>query len=295
MTDSATPAPGPTSPFDAFGVGRLPGSARVELTQRLGGGLADHRGLIDLPALTVLFDDLGGLPFFIAEPGSSIQSRLSMAMMERPALDEELCATAELAMTAGDYGATTVEIRGTGGRLLTVGTARNVRVGRDLVVDGDHVDLPGPVAPAAPLPAALDPVRSGAEIVAAIAAGEAAAGPLAELLGAVPVLGPDGVELHAVAAPWTGNIMGTMHGGVIAAIVALGLSFAAQAVAPAGTGYQLIDYSVGFLRSPQVDGRTVVVRTTAIKVGRRLGVFSAELYDGDVLLAHATADARFDS
>ncbi len=284
-----------TDPFDAFGVGRLPGSALAEMTQRLGAGLADHRGLIDLPVLAVLFDDLGGLPFFVAEPGSSMQSRLSMSMVERPAVDEELTATAELAMAAGDYGATSVQIRGAGGRLLMIGTARNVRVGRALVVQGDHSALPEPVAPVAPLPAPLDPARTGAQVVAAIAAGEIAAGPLAELLGAAVVVGAGGVELHAVTAPWMGNIMGTMHGGVIGAIVAQGLSYAAQAATPAGVGYQVVEYSVAFLRSPQVDGRTVIVRTEPIKVGRRLGVFAAKLYDGDTLLAHATADVRFDS
>ena len=77
------------------------------------------------------------------------------------------------------------------------------------------------------------------------------------------------------------------------AVVAQGLSFAAQAAAP-GAGYQLIDFTVAFLRSPAVDGRTVQVHTRPVKVGRRLGVFAADLYDGDVLLASGTADARFD-
>lgn len=287
-------------PFASFGVGRLPGSDLAEMVQRLGPGLTDHRGLIDLPALTVLFDDLGGLPFFAAEPGSSIQSRLSMSMVDRPDVDEVLTATAQLAMSSGDYGATTVQIRGRDDRALCVGTARNVRVGRALVTDGDHFEIPDPAAPQGDpslgrgtLPAG-DEVPTGREVIAAIEANKTTVGQFAALLGgSVELAGDDAVRFRSKTAPWMANIMGTMHGGVIAAIVAQGLSFAGQAAAPAGVGYQVIDFSVSFLRSPQVDGRTITVSTTPVKVGRRLGVFAAELHDGDTLLAHATADVRF--
>lgn len=285
----------PTDPFSAFGVGRRPDSALAEMVQHLGPGLTDHRGLIDLPALTVLFDDIGGVPFFFAEEGSSVQARLSMSMSDRPAVDEVLEAAAELVMNSGDFGATAVTVTGDRGRPLCFGSARNVRVGRELVSGGDHTAIPEPTAPTgAGLPAPLRPGKSGREIVHAIAEAWEPVGPLGRLLGGSVDFDEQGrVLFSSTTAPWMGNIMGTMHGGVIGAVVAQGLSFAAQAAAP-GAGYQLIDFTVAFLRSPAVDGRTVQVHTRPVKVGRRLGVFAADLYDGDVLLASGTADARFD-
>lgn len=280
-------------PFTSFGVGRRPGAAPAEMVQFLGPGLTDHRGLIELPALAVLFDDIGGLPFYFADEGSSVQSRLSMSMLARPEIAEELDATAELVLSDAAYGATLVRIAGAGGRPLCFGSARNVRVGRELVVDGDGFQIPAPVAPDGAV-CAVDPSQPGREVIESLAHAWTSLGPLGELLGGRVSFAPDGnVEFSSTTAGWMANIMGSMHGGVIGAIVAQGLSYAAQAAAPAGVGYQLIEFSAAFHRSPVVDGRTVVVQTRPIKVGRRLGVFAAELYDGINLLASATADVRF--
>lgn len=287
----------PADPFSAFAVGRRPDSALAEMVQYLGTGLTDHRGLIDLPALAVLFDDIGGLPFFFAGTGASVQARISMSMIERPGVDEVLEATAELVMNAGGLGATAITVTGDQGRSLCFGSARNVRVGREPVTGGDPSAvkaIPEPTAPRAvtvpPPPAAG---RSGREIVDAIVQAWETIGPLGQLLGgSVEFDEDDNVLFTSTTAPWMANFMGTMHGGVIGAVVAQGLSFAAQAAAP-GPDYQLIDFTVAFLRSPVVDGRRVLVRTRPVKVGRRLGVFAADLYDGDVLLASGSADVRF--
>lgn len=284
-------------PFTSFGIGRRAGAPLADMVQALGPGVTDHRGLIDLPALTVLFDDIGGLSFFYSGTGSTVQARLTMSMMDRPTVDEVLDGASEVAMAQGPYGVSTVRITGDEGRLLCTGIARSVRVGREIVVDGDAAELPEPVAPAAAgaLPT-TDLQRTGREIVADIVDGTAPIGELGRLLGGTVSFDDDGeVRFDCVTAPWMGNVMGTMHGGVIAAVVAQGLSFAGQAAAPAGVEYQLVDFSVAFLRSPAVDGRTLQVRTKTTKVGRRLGIFTAELYDGDVLLATAHGDVRFDA
>ncbi|MEZ5210244.1 PaaI family thioesterase [Gordonia sp. (in: high G+C Gram-positive bacteria)] len=288
--------PSPHDPFSAFAVGRRPGAAPAEMVQYLGPGLTDHRGLIDLPALTVLFDDIGGLPFFAAGPGSAIQARLSMSMNSRPGIDEILRATAELVMNDDGFGVTTVRISGDGGRAVCVGEAHNVRVDRDLVTGDDGVEIGEPTRPesVAVARAVVDPNRSGRDIVGELVADGAGLGPFARLLGgAVEFDGEGDVLFSAAADPWTANLMGTMHGGVIAAIAAQGLSLAAQAAAPAGADYQLTAFTIAFLRSPAVDGRRLTARTRPVRVGRRLGVFDADLYDGDRLLAHAVADARY--
>lgn len=285
--------PAPTDPFAAFAVGRRPESALAEMVQRLGPGLTDHRGLIDLPALAVLFDDIGGLPFFVAEPGPSMQSRVSMSMLDRPTVDDELDARASVRLASGMYGVTDVEIAGPGG-LVCTGTARNVRVGRELVVDGDHMAIPFPAAPGAasvPAPAAE---LSGAEIVDRIAHGDLPIGAVGELLNTSLNVQDSGITVRCTTAPWMGNIMGTMHGGVIAAVTAQAMSLAAQSLTSPGQDYLLSEFSAAFLRSPAVDGRTVHVVVEPIKVGRRLSFLQARMHDGETLLAHAVADARMD-
>ena len=289
----------PTDAFHAFAVGREDNSPMIQMTQALGTRVTDHRGLIDLPALAVLFDDLGGYPFWVADQSATtMQARLSMSMLDRPDVTERLTAVADLRLHNNLYGSTTVDITGHGGRLLCIGNARNVRVQRELVVAGDGVPhLPAPATPnEAAIVGAPDPELSGREVINRITAGDAPIGPLSELLnGSITTVDHDGLTFSCVSEPWMGNVMGTMHGGVIGAIVAQGCSFAAQSEMRPGGQYQIVDFTVAFLRSPEVDGRSVHVRATPVKLGRRLSIFDAELRDDEgMLLARATADVRFD-
>ena len=75
----------PVNAFDAFcDPGRLLEPPLV-MTQPMGARFADHRGLIEMPALMVLFDDLGGIPFSFADrSSSSLQARLSVSVGPRP-------------------------------------------------------------------------------------------------------------------------------------------------------------------------------------------------------------------
>ncbi|MFT3661230.1 MAG: hotdog domain-containing protein [Gordonia sp. (in: high G+C Gram-positive bacteria)] len=286
--------PVPRDPFAAFAVGRRPGDGPAEMVQQLGPGLTDHRGLIDLPALTVLFDDVGGVPFFRSGTGATIQARLSMSAQGRPRVDEQVLGSAEAALAEGDSGASTVSLRGD--RLYCIGIARSVRIGHDPVDLGGLDRLPEPVSPAAAAPVPEhDPSGPGRELVEAIAVGRAPRGALADLFDVRLRLDGDALVTEVDTATWMGNYLGTMHGGVIASTVAQALSFAAETTTRAGVGYQLTEFTIDFLRSPAVDGRTVTVRARPIKTGRRVSVFEAQLYDGDVLLAHATAEAQFES
>ncbi|MGO3326558.1 PaaI family thioesterase [Gordonia sp. (in: high G+C Gram-positive bacteria)] len=286
----------PADPFNAFAVGRDEGFDGAVMHQYLGTSVTDHRGLIELPALAVLFDDLGGYRFYFQDPSaSSLQSRLTMSMLARPSIDERLQATADLRMSSHEYGTTVVEITGTDGRVLCSGLARNVRVGRAQNTDAGSAsatpqglnDLPAVGGPPADATGreVIDEIRRGAPI-----------GPIAELLGgSISAADDDGLSYTTETAPWMGNMMGTMHGGVIGAVVAQGCSFGAQHYTRAGQQYQIIDFTVAFLRSPAVDGRRIHTRVTPVKLGRRLSVFDADLRDDDgTLLAHATADVRFD-
>ncbi|GAB17418.1 hypothetical protein GOEFS_032_00140 [Gordonia effusa NBRC 100432] len=280
----------PRNPFDAFGIGVVDDSA--QLGQQLSASLADHRGLIELSALAVLFDTIGGRPFYeLDESTSSLQARVIMSALHRPAVTDRLVSSGQIRMNDDGYGTTTADITTSAGVLVTTGLTRNVRVGRS----STSRDQIGALADPEPRPLpSTDRNLSGHKIIEAIAHGDHPIGPIGELVdGSIAVL--DGAtRFTSVTAPWMANMMGTMHGGVIGAIGALACSFGAQAHTQPGTEYQILDFDIGFYRSPAVDGSPVHVDVTPVKVGRRIGSFEASMRTDDrTLLARATADVRF--
>ena len=293
MTSADAPRVVPAfgDPLSAFGLGDLvrDGAAGTSVGQ-LSPRLADHRGLIDLPALAVLFDHIGGFPFSRAQAGAStLQSRLAMSLLADVAVTERLAGRADIQIDDGSYGVTSVDLRTAGGDLVMTGTARSVRVGRGK----SDVDMDAILAPDGPddgyLPDPIDPALSGREIVDAIAAGTLDPGPIVRLLDGRLEEGWFVVR----TAAWMGNHFGTMHGGLIAAIVAQGISLTAQTHTAPGVGYQVTDVSVGFYRSPELGGE-VVVDVEPVKVGRRIGSFDATLRTRDgLLLSKASADVIF--
>ncbi|WP_238421369.1 PaaI family thioesterase [Gordonia sp. 'Campus'] len=298
----------PYDPLSAFHVGDISVSETgVRATQELCAQFADHRGLIELPALAVLFDHCGGIPFHRVHDdpaAATLQARLSMSTHGRARVGETLTATAEVAMHDDSWGSTSVEIRGGDGRCC-MGAARNVRVGRALTGDSPSTKLG--VAPptcaadhGVALPAPIPGSVSGRQVIDEIANKMREPGPLATLLnGRVEILDAaterdSGIRFRSATDPWMGNMFGTMHGGVIATIVGQASSYAGHLHAGAGQGYSIGDMSIGFYRSPAVDGSEVVVEVVPIKTGRRISSFEATMmsYD-DVLLSRATVDVLY--
>ncbi|GAA1479787.1 hypothetical protein GCM10009624_02270 [Gordonia sinesedis] len=314
--DGASAHPG-SEPLVVFHVGNFTvDGTTVTAEQQLCGRFADHRGRIDLPALGVLFDHIGGYPFALAggagvsgdgPSGSSLQARLTMSSLGHIDVDARLSATAELAMHDDRSGVTRVEIRTGTGRVCCVGTARSMRVGRSADIDPHRLDALGvpdcadahDIRPPAVIPSSL----SGRDIVAEIAAQVRPAGAIVDLLGGrveVPVGdaldASDGPALRFVVdtAPWMGNAFGTMHGGVIMTIIGQACSLAGQQMAAAGADYAVGDLSAGFYRSPAVHGATVVVDVSAVKVGRRIASLRATMADREgTLLAEGVADIHY--
>lgn len=299
----------PHDPLSAFHLGDISVSeSGVRASQQLCPRFADHRGLIELPALAVLFDHCGGIPFHGVHDdpaAATLQARLSMSTHGRAGIGDLLAARAEVVMHDDGWGSTSVEIRTGAGDLCCVGTARNVRVGRaptgatpaaelglptPQCTDADDIALPEPI------PAAL----SGRAVVDEIASKMREPGPLTDMLnGRVEVIdGPagreSGIRFRSATEPWMGNMFGTMHGGVIATIAGQATSFAGHLHAGAGQEYSIGDMAIGFYRSPAVDGSEVVVEVTPIKLGRRISSFEATMtsYD-DVLLSRATVDIHY--
>lgn len=288
-------------PMSVFGIGGLGiDGTTVRAEQQLSPRFADHRGRIDLPAFGVLFDHLGGIPFHEAGGGAalSMQARLNLSALGDVASTDRLLATADLAMHDAATGLTQVEIR-RGADVRCFGTARNMRVGRAAAVLPQRSDL---VAPAVADPAdaeiavpALPTDVAGATIVAEIAAGDRPSGPLAELLGAriEHLTDSGGLRLIVDTDGWMGNFFGTMHGGVIATIIGQAVSFAGQRHTPTGGDYRVADMSLGFFRSPPVDGVPITVDVEPVKIGRRITSFSARMVGPDgTLLADGLADVH---
>lgn len=281
----------PRNPFDAFGIGVVDDDSH--LRQQLSARVADHRGLIELSALAVLFDTIGGRAFYdLDQSASSLQARVVMSALNRPSLSDVVTCTGRVRMHDDGYGTSTADITTADGRLVTTGLARNVRVGRAAKSRDQIGALPAPTTPG-PL-ATTDPRLSGHTIIAAIARGDHPVGPIADLVGGSVAVHDGVTRFTAITAPWMTNMMGTMHGGMIGAIGALACSFGAQAHTEPGIDYQILDFDIGFYRSPAVDGAPVHVDVTPIKVGRRIGSFEASMRTEDrTLLARATADVRF--
>lgn len=287
----------PKNAFDAFAIRIVPGSDPISMTQPMGTRIVDHRGRVELPALMVLFDDLGGLPFALADrSSSSLQARLSVSVGAGLALGDVVRGDGQLLMSDESFGSTRVRLS-RDGEPVASGSARSVRVGRAVI--GESEVVAGETLPApddAELPTPLDPSLSGAQIVAGIADGSLSAGPLAELLGAkIADPDPSALRLAVPTVAWMGNFFGTMHGGIIATITAQAASFGIAANMRPGVGYRIVEFTIAFLRSPALDGRPVVATVKPVKIGRRLSTVDVELHaDDGTLLARATADARCD-
>ncbi|NMO02142.1 PaaI family thioesterase [Gordonia sp. TBRC 11910] len=281
----------PRNPFDAFGIGLVDDG--TTLGQQLSDKVADHRGLIELSALAVLFDTIGGRPFYeLDTSAASLQARVIMSALHRPTVTDRVICTGQVRMHDDGYGTSTTDITTTGGTLVTTGLTRNVRVGRAAKTRDEIGGLPAPT-PTGPLPT-TDPHLPGHKIIEAIAHGDHPLGPIADLVNGSVAIHDGATRFTAITATWMANMMGTMHGGMIGTIGALACSFGAQAHTQPETDYQILDFDIGFYRSPAVDGTPVHVDVTPIKVGRRIGSFEASMRTEDrTLLARATADVRF--
>lgn len=86
------------------------------------------------------------------------------------------------------------------------------------------------------------------------------------------------------------NPIGSVHGGVYAALLDSATGCAVQSILPAGMGYTSLDLSVKFLRQITADTGKVRAIGTILNQGRRTALAQAELLDSaERLLAHATS------
>jgi len=96
------------------------------------------------------------------------------------------------------------------------------------------------------------------------------------------------VDVSLALEPRHLNLVGTLHGGMIATLADTATGLAYRTVLEPGTSHVTSSLTVTFL-APGRTG-TVIARGGVIKRGRRFGYAEADVVDGDgTLLARATA------
>ena len=136
------------------------------------------------------------------------------------------------------------------------------------------------------------PVTAGIDLMRALEAGELAPPPISATLGFVgfAVVGEGAVTVTLEPGEHHMNPLGTVHGGVIAALLDTAAGCAVHTTLPAGTGYTSLDLQTRFLRPVRAGQGPVRAEGTVLARGSRTATAEARLLDEqDRLLAHATS------
>jgi uncharacterized protein (TIGR00369 family) len=132
---------------------------------------------------------------------------------------------------------------------------------------------------------------SGLELLRALRDGELPPPPILQLMGATGIEVEEGrVTVFMPAAEFHYNPLGTVHGGVIAAMLDTAAGCTVHSTLPAGVGYTSLDLVTRFIKPVSVKSGALRCEGGIISRGRRTAVAEAHLYDeAGKLLAHATS------
>jgi uncharacterized protein (TIGR00369 family) len=121
---------------------------------------------------------------------------------------------------------------------------------------------------------------SGAEFLAAIAAGEIPPPPLMRALDFAGASFGDGTAAFQLTPQeFHYNPIGTVHGGVFATLLDSACGCAVHTRLPRGTFYTSLDLSVKFLRPVTVDTGLITATGTVVHLGRRTALAEAKITD----------------
>src|SRR5918997_5756208 len=131
---------------------------------------------------------------------------------------------------------------------------------------------------------------TGLELLRAIAAGEVAGAPIAELLGFEPVEAEEGrVVFACVPGPQHYNPIGTVHGGLAATLLDSAMGCAVHSTLPAGAGYTTLEVKVNYVRPLTAETGEVRCEAEVIHVGGRTATAEGKVLDASgKLYAHGT-------
>lgn len=132
---------------------------------------------------------------------------------------------------------------------------------------------------------------SGLEFLQEMTAGRVPSPPISSTLDFADfTVEPGRVTVELDPAEFHMNPLGTVHGGVIAALLDTACACAVHTTLPAGTGYTSLDLNTRFLRPVRAGGGRIRCVGTVLTSGSRTATAQAHLLDaGDRLLAHATS------
>jgi len=104
---------------------------------------------------------------------------------------------------------------------------------------------------------------------------------------------PGRVAFEMTPAEWHYNPLGTVHGGVLAALADTALGCSVHSRLPAGTGYTTQGLNISFLRPVTISTGRIRCEATALTVGRRTAYATATISDmTGRLLSHATTSCQ---
>jgi len=131
----------------------------------------------------------------------------------------------------------------------------------------------------------------GFEQLRAIFDGRLPGAPIADLIGLDGFGGDRGaIHVELVVRPDHYNPIGSVHGGVISALLDTACGCSVHSTLAAGELYTSLDLTVKFLRPVTVDSGRLRCEGSVLQRGRRTALAQAELYDAERhLVAHATS------
>jgi uncharacterized protein (TIGR00369 family) len=133
--------------------------------------------------------------------------------------------------------------------------------------------------------------RDGYERLAAIRRGEAPPPPAAALLGLTMERLERGATTFSILADELHeNPMGTMHGGIVAALVDTAMGCAVASTLPVDASFTTLELSTRFLRAVTTSTGRVYAEGRVVHAGGRVASTEARVFDdAGTLYAHATS------
>jgi uncharacterized protein (TIGR00369 family) len=134
--------------------------------------------------------------------------------------------------------------------------------------------------------------RSGLDVLRSMIAGETPSPPILATLDFEGLEVPEegSVVVYLTPKEFHYNPLGSVHGGVISAIVDTAAGCAVHTRLPAGMGYTSLDLNTRFLRPVTVASGQLRCEGTVTSKGRQTALGEAHLYDAaGRLVAHATS------
>lgn len=133
---------------------------------------------------------------------------------------------------------------------------------------------------------------SGVEQLRTMIAGDLPAPPIMATLDmeAIEVAAEGEVVVYLTPQEFHYNPLGTMHGGVISALLDTAAGCSVHTTLPVGVGYTSLDLHTRFLRPITVESGRLRCEGSVTSRGRQTALAEAHLYDGSGrLVAHATS------